>query len=126
MEKILIQGFLLRFPSPIVCYDADIAVDLIVSNAWLASMDIDVCPSRHGLEVNRPSGPVWLSGHRFQGDLSQSFADVAMVQTDRLASKDSPSSAKYYAVRTAYVQEIVGTLELKPERDCFASADNSV
>ena len=37
----------------IVCYDADIAADMIVSYEWLATHGIDVRAFHHGIQINK-------------------------------------------------------------------------
>jgi hypothetical protein len=45
---------------PVELYEADIAVDAIISYAWLAECDFLVNPRRHGLLYRDQQGMVWL------------------------------------------------------------------
>ena len=46
----------------IECYDADIAVDVILSYQWMASAGIDIIPRNHGLMVQTRKNKVWVDG----------------------------------------------------------------
>ena len=47
---------------PTTFYDANIGVDAILSYDWLRQRDVDVRCRRHGLEVNRAQGSLWVPG----------------------------------------------------------------
>ena len=47
---------------PAVFYDAPLGIDCILSYEWLAKNGIDVRCRRHGLEVVRSTGLMWIPG----------------------------------------------------------------
>ena len=50
---------------PFTAHDADIGGgDVIFSYTWLAEQKIDIVTSRHGLQLQRSSGPVWIPGSK--------------------------------------------------------------
>ena len=90
---------------------------------------MNVCCSRHGLEVQREVGPVWPSGIRFSRDGIPVLADVNAVVGKNPAPQsvvdlDASSELGDYTVRWAVVHEIIKGLGVEPQRDCFAAEGN--
>ena len=61
------------FECPTIFYNADIAVDAILSYEWLVKNKVDVKCNKHGLEINQPMGPLWTPGIIFDEYLSTPF-----------------------------------------------------
>lgn len=102
---------------PIVCFDADIGVDLILSYEWMASMGMDVIPRKHGLMVHGDGTMLWVPGIRESQPYKLPFASVCVV--------DRPFSEEY-SVRPDYFTEIVRQFGVSPTVDIFGTSSNAL
>ena len=106
---------------PIVGYDADIQVDMIVSFEWLASVKADIIPQKNGLMVHNPThGVVWIGGLRDSAGPGQPFPRVQAIDVNK-----EPQVSEDYTVRWHYFRDICCHLGLTPTLDCFASHTNA-
>ena len=75
------SGSKVTISTPCLLYEADIAQDVIVSYAWLAVRNFDVCPNRHGVQGTIKDCIVWIPG------VSGSRSGLAEVRSMRAGSE---------------------------------------
>ena len=110
---------------PIVCYDAVIRVDMILSYEWLGQMNFDVSCRKHRLLLNRNEGPVWIPGVMHRKKYKPSQVQVLTHSKEIFMVKRSENANESYTVRWPYFHEIISRLKLEPTVDCFATNGNS-
>ena len=106
---------------PIVCYDADIGVDLILSYEWMAAMKMDVIPRRHGLLVQADGYALWVPGVR---ETSQRVPTKISLASQCAIAKATFSEDIW--VQPKYFSEIVHQFGLRPTLDVFGTPETSV
>ena len=111
---------------PIILYDASTGVDIILSYEWLQRSNIDVRCKRHGLEVSRPQGPLWVRG--VVGVVQQGKIPRGVFRITRGPPKVGETGrvqpVEDYTVRWPFVHECINRLGVEPQRDCFADEGN--
>ena len=95
---------------PIVCYDADIGVDLILSYEWMASNKMDVIPRKHGVAVHQDGAMLWVAGRMEAQPYEMPFASVCTLNTH--------FSEDFY-VQSEYFAEIMRQFGIFSYRGCF-------
>ena len=116
------SGVKYEMPLEISCYEAEVHVDMIVSYAWLSSVQADVIPRKHGLmfhkvgQEEKASRVVWVSGAK---DAAYSFGAPSSV----FAVRQEPlePEAERLAIRGTVMDDICTQVGLRPTLDCFAS-----
>ena len=106
---------------PVVAYDADICVDMIISFEWLATVMADVIPRRNGLMVHDSNHEVvWVPGLKDSGGPGQPFPQVQAIDRNK-----EPHVSEEYTVRWHFFRDICQHLGLTPTLDCFATHNNA-
>ena len=104
---------------PLVCYDAPVEADLLLSYDWLAQMHLDVLPRRHGLRCTHGESQIWIAGIDEGRPTSPSPAQINAIEGK------VGQSTRDYCVRPEFFREICDQLGLKPTVDAFATATNT-
>lgn len=94
---------------PIVCYDADIGADMLLSYRWLATVAATVCPRKHGLLVESAGDNFWVPGIQAPPGPVRSASSVQVVTEE----KGVPELSRDYFL------EICQNFGVTPTLDCF-------
>ena len=121
----------------ITFYDSNLGGEALLSYEWLRKNDINVCCRKHGLQINLPEGPKWMAGLRARASVEGKVYTVQgesqglgrrsplIFPRPRPDSRPRRSPTDEYAVRRAFVEEIMEGLGVRPTWDCFATAGNA-
>ena len=106
-------GLSVTVQRPAKFYDAIIGVDLILSYEWLKRHNIDVLCHRHGLQVNRPEGPVWVPGGTNHTRAGMTRGVNAITER---ATETTPGHQplEHYTVRWPFLEEILERFQMEP------------
>ena len=111
---------------PCVCHDADIrGLEMLISYKWLAEHHMDIIPSRHGLSIQQPTGPVWVPGT--QQNLCNLITTTLTASINLVTGQppsDEPTNnheSDEYALRGDVFKDAIHRLAMTPTLDYFAT-----